>query len=255
LKLLYMLPDEIRDAQARSVPLVMPAGTIEYHSVHCAVGCDSLIAEGLVERLAARKEIVIAPSIYYGPSSYGVAGPEKGTIHVNVDHFEKHAYDVLKGFLYTGWRNIHVVIHHQFENETLLPMSLCFLKPAKQLTFEFLEDTRGRGWWGQETNAQFYDQLGEQENPWNWINVLPAMSARSQKATGYDHAGKWESSLLMALYPEAVDLRRLTRDVEWYARGARAASPELGRQMIQAALEDLNERIRSGKPLKEKKTL
>ena len=63
MKLLYMLPDEVRAAQARRVPLVIPAGTIAYHSAHCALGCDSLIVEGLLDQLAAQKEIVIAPTI------------------------------------------------------------------------------------------------------------------------------------------------------------------------------------------------
>jgi creatinine amidohydrolase len=248
MKLLFMLPDQIESAQARGLPLVIPAGTIEYHGAHCAYGCDSLIVEGLLERLASQQEMVIAPGIYYGPSSYAVAGPDKKTIDVRLGAFEKHAYDILKGFLYTGWRNICVVIHHQFENETLLPMSLCFLKPAKQLTFEYLEETMGRGWWGNERNAKFYEQLDEAQSPWNWIKVIPAMGAKAQKASGYDHAGKWETSLLMALYPEAVDLRRLDASAEWFARGASQARAEIGRRMIELSLEDLATRIKTNGP-------
>ena len=248
MKLLFMLPEQIAAAQARGLPLVIPAGTIEYHGPHCAYGCDSLIVEGLLERLGRRQEMVVAPGVYYGPSSYAVAGPEKKTIDVRLEAFEKHVYDILKGFLDTGWRNIRVVIHHQFENETLLPMTLCFLKPARQLIAEQLAETMGRGWWADERNAVAYEQLPEAQRPRNWIKVVPAMSARAQKASGYDHAGKWETSLLMALYPEAVDLSRLDDSAEWFARSAAEAGPEIGRRMIELSLADLSTCIKTNEP-------
>ena len=91
------------------------SGFMAYISSRCAsqsltrsMSSEPLGTLGIPERCDSTWPIVIAPSIYYGPSSYGVAGPEKGTIHVNVDHFEKHAYDVLKGFLHNGWRNIDI---------------------------------------------------------------------------------------------------------------------------------------------------
>jgi creatinine amidohydrolase len=43
----------------------------------------------------------------------------------------------------------------------------------------------------------------------------------------FDHAGRGETSLLMALLPEGVDMSRISED-KWYSRSAREASPELG---------------------------
>jgi creatinine amidohydrolase len=43
----------------------------------------------------------------------------------------------------------------------------------------------------------------------------------------FDHAGEGETSLMLALSPEAVDPSRLSED-KWYARSARQASVELG---------------------------
>ena len=83
MKTLGMLfPREAADAQKRNVPLVMAGGTVEYHGAHCAFGCDTLIAEGLIEKLAEEREIVAAPSVWYSPSSYAVAGRDSGTVHV-----------------------------------------------------------------------------------------------------------------------------------------------------------------------------
>lgn len=244
MKLALSFPREIDDARNRKVPLVIPAGTIEYHGPHCAFGCDTLIVEGLLDRLSRDRELVIAPSISYGPSSYAVAGPEKGTVDVNCDRFEGHVYDILKALIYGGWRNIYIIIHHQYEEENLLPMTLCFRKPAMKIVFEYLEETMGRGWWGSNSNREFYSKLEENDSPWNWIKVIPAMSKDVQHSTGYDHAGKYEASILRALYPETVDIARMKGDDSWFIQSALESSVELGERMVEESLRALSERIR-----------
>ncbi len=56
------------------------------------------------------------------------------------------------------------------------------------------------------------------------------MSTAAQHATGYDHAGKYESSLLKAFYPDAVKLERLPQSDAWFIQSAYEASAELGRR-------------------------
>lgn len=243
MKLGYSFPKEIEAAKARRTPLVIP-GTVEYHGPHCAYGCDTLIVEGLLERLSRSRDLVIAPSIWYGPSSYAVAGPEKGSINVDYDRFEQHVYDIMKSLIAGGWRNIYVVIHHQYEEENLLPMTLCFKKPAMKIIFEYFEETMGKGWWGDNRNKHFYETLAENESPWNWIKVIPAMSKENQHQTGYDHAGKYESSILRALCPEAVDISRMAGDDAWFIQSAQESSQALGERMVELCLKDLSEKIR-----------
>jgi len=245
MKLEFTIPSQIKAAQERHDPLIIPVGTIEYHGPHCAYGCDGLIAEGLTERLAKERRIVIAPTIWYSPTSYAVAGMDSGSIHVDCDCFESYVAYILKHLVYSGWKNIYMLIHHQYEDENLLPMTLACMKAGKKVIFEYLETTRGLGWWGKKEFETFYEDLQAADNPWNWITVLPCMSKRAQKATGYDHAGKYESSLLMALYPEAVEIERLPEGDEWYIQTAKDASVELGNEMIKLSMEDLRERIQS----------
>lgn len=244
MKLELGLPRELEDAKKRRVPLVIPVGTIEYHGPHCALGCDTQIAVGLVDLLEREMELVSAPPIWYGVASYAVAGPEKNTVHVDVDVFESYVYCILKSLLYGGWRNIVLLIHHQYERENLLPMTLASMKAAKKLVFEYLEDTRGRGWWGSGGNAAFYSELGQADDPWQWITVLPCMSAAAQSATGYDHAGKWECSLLSALCPGAVKKERVGESDEWFIRDAVDSSAGIGLIMAEASVADLKKRIR-----------
>ncbi|PWM75297.1 MAG: hypothetical protein DBX59_02390 [Bacillota bacterium] len=236
-------PKEIKYVCEKRIPLVFAGGTVEYHGPHCAFGCDTLIAEGLIERVAQVKEIMIAPSVHYSPASYAVGGKNSGTVHVPERAFEDYVFYIFKSFLYAGFRNIYVVVHHQFEQECEMPMTLCYRMAAKRATMEYLEQTLGEGWWGSENYADYYRQLEGENNPFNWIKVIPSMSREVQDETGYDHAGKYESSLLSALYPDCVDLKRIDDVKHWFTQSAKDATVALGNKMIEKSVNYLLKEI------------
>lgn len=236
-------PREIADAKKNNTPVVIVGGTVEYHGPQCSYGCDTLVAQGLVEKLAEKKEIIIAPTISYSPSSYAVGDAASGTVHVEENAFEEYVYYVFMSMLSAGLRNIYVVIHHQFEQENLMPMTLCYMKAAKRATMAYLEKTKGQGWWGSESYNTYYENLGNADDPFSWIKVIPAMSKEAQNATGYDHAGKYECSILMALYPDAVKLERLGDIPHWFTKSSAEANVELGEEMVRLSLEALEKRI------------
>ena len=237
-------PREINAAKENRTPVVMVGGTVEYHGPHCAYGCDTLIAEGLIARLAQKKDIIIAPTVNYSPASYAVADETSGTVHIEEDVFEAYLFQIFMNMLCAGLRNIYVVIHHQFEQENLMPMTLSYMKAAKRATMRYLEKTMGQGWWGSESFSDYYENLGGGDDPFSWIKVIPTMSTEVQNATGYDHAGKFECSILMALYPEAVKLERLGDIKHWFTESAAEASSELGEEMVRLSLEYLEEKIK-----------
>ncbi len=237
-------PREVKYVQDNNIPLVIAGGTVEYHGPHCAYGCDTLVVEGLINELAKRKEIMIAPTISYSPSSYAVGGRKSGTVHVPERAFEDYVYYVFKSFLYAGFRNIYVVIHHQFEQESEMPMTLCYRTAAKRATMEYLEETLGEGWWGSESYSDYYEQLEGANNPFGWIKVIPTMTTEVQNATGYDHAGEFESSILMSLYPDCVKKERIDDVKHWFTESARKANKELGDKMVELTLKSLEERIK-----------
>lgn len=240
----FCFPREIQEIKDNNIPVVICGGTVEYHGPHCAYGCDSLVAEGLIKKLAQRKKLCIAPSVYYSPSSYAVADEASGTVHVEENAFENYLYYVFYSMLASGLHNIYVVIHHQFEQESLMPMTLSYMKAAKRATMQYMEKTRGQGWWGSESYASYYAQLEGGDNPFGWIKVIPTMSSDVQNATGYDHAGEFESSILMALYPDAVKLDRLDEADHWFIKSAAKANAALGERMVQLSLEYLDKTIR-----------
>ncbi len=228
MRLAEMLPYQVEQALVEKWPLFVPAGTIEYHGEHLALGTDTIVVIKALEEVERRINCVVAPTIWYGPSSFAVAGPEKGTIHVSEDRFEKYVSDILRGLLDIGFRKIFVVIHHQFEKGQLMPEALAFKKAAVSLIFEYLERQWGRGWWGSERMANYYESLGTSENPFNWIRVIPLMSPKIQEEVGYDHAGVLETSLMMVAAPSSVDFTHLKADGPWFTRSAKEATKEHG---------------------------
>ena len=238
-----IFPREVARAPKENLPLVIAGGTVEYHGPQCSYGCDTLVAQGLIEKLAEKKEMIIAPAISYSPSSYAVGDDKSGTVHVEERAFENYVYYVFKSLLSAGFRNIYVVIHHQFEQESEMPMTLCYRMAAKRATMEYLEKTLGQGWWGSENYANYYEQLEGANNPFNWIKVIPTMSKEVQNATGYDHAGEFECSILMSLYPECVDLTRLNEKKHWFTASSAKANKELGDKMVELSLKYLDKTI------------
>ncbi len=236
-------PRELNKVKEERIPTIIVGGTVEYHGPHCSYGCDTLVAEGLISKLAERKELMILPTINYSPSSYAVADETSGTVHIEEDVFEAYLFQIFMNLLEAGLRNIYVVIHHQFEQENYKPMTLSYMKASQRAIMRYLEKTKGRGWWGSENYANYYENLDGDDDPFSWIKVIPTMSTKVQNETGYDHAGKYECSILMSLYPEAVKLERLGDIEHWFTKSAAEANKELGDIMVEKSLEYLEKTI------------
>jgi creatinine amidohydrolase/Fe(II)-dependent formamide hydrolase-like protein len=226
-----MLPREIRAAIDGNWPVVLAVGVLEYHGEHMAVGMDALAVVRILEILETDANLVILPPFSYGAASYAVEPPEgTGTLHVDAEALVPLAKAMFTGLLRIGFRNIHLVIHHQTENFAAgMPTDLAFKLAARQAIFAFLEAQRGEGWWGAKSMADYYEQQSTGGDPFNWIKAHPLMPSSLMEDYPFDHAGQGETSLLMALLPEGVDISRISED-QWYSRSAREATLELGLQ-------------------------
>lgn len=245
MQLVDMFFDQIEDAKKRRVPFVIPIGTIEYHAHHASCGTDTMVISGCLRELEKEKEIVVCPPIWYGVASWAVGGPETGTIQVDEDTYAAYLTCILRSMIQGGVRNIYCVVHHQTEEAGLMPMTIACHKAAKKVTMEYMEKTRGIGWWGSNDYAGYYESLGSGEDPFSYIKVIPLIGREAQhQCGGFDHAGKWETSLMLGTYPDHVDLNRCRDNTEWFSQSAAEASKELGEHMVQCTLAWLREAIR-----------
>lgn len=115
-----------------------------------------------------------------------------------------------------------------------MPTDLAFKLAARQAIFDLLVQERGEGWWGNEAMADYYAQ--KEGSAMNWIKGHPLMTPEIMAKYPFDHAGEGETSLMLALCPEAVDMKRRSKK-RWYSRSAAKASRktgERGRDLILA---------------------
>lgn len=239
-----MLPYQIRRAIAEHWPVVLPLGVLEYHGEHMAVGMDTLAVTRTLELVEPEMDIIILPVFYYGAASYAVAPPEgTGSVQVGGNVLAPFGEALFYSLLRVGFRNIHGIIHHQTENFSAgMPTDLAFKSAGRQATFRFLEEKSGEGWWGDEKMAAYYAEHEAGRNPFNWIRIHSLMSSETMADYPFDHAGEGETSLMMALCPEAVDMEKFTDNTGWYtatAKDASAALGEKGRDLIVARLREL----------------
>lgn len=244
-----MLPHQIREAIASGTPVALPLGVLEYHGEHLAVGMDTLAVVRILDQLETEMDLVILPPFYYGASSYAVEPPEgNGSVHVDAGKLFPFAQALFTGLLRVGFRNIHFFVHHQTENFAQgMPTDLAFKFGARQAIFEFLEKERGEGWWGNEATAKYYSEHAAGADPFSWIRGHALMDAEIIAAYPFDHAGLGETSLMMDLCPEGVDMTRLSPD-KWYTASAAAASGELGAKGRDAILARLRRILAPASP-------
>lgn len=229
MRLQHLLPHQLQQAIAEGWPLLVPSGCIEYHGPHLPLGVDTIVVEHLLTQVAARTACVVAPPIWYGPATHAVTGPESGSLDVSTGHFGRHVKDILTGFWDMGWRWIIVGVHHQGLEG---PESLAIRQAAAEVTFERTHAARGDGWWGRKPLAPD-DNVFERIQV--WPSVLPAAAAQNIEMA--DHAGFYETSFTLAVYPHLPDLKRLDAHAPWFTQtaGSKAgqATAAAGQQMFE----------------------
>ena len=104
---------------------------------------------------------------------------------------------------------------------------------------------RGENWWGRDSMEHYYDHKGAADDPFSWIRIHPFMDEASRKDFPIDHAGKQETSLMMAFCPEGVDMTKTT-DGQWYARTAGEANLEYGMKARAMILGGMRKALNAG---------
>jgi len=190
-------------------------------------------------------DVVILPPFYYGAASYAVAPAERnGSVHVSSEQLMPLARGLFTSLLKIGFRNIHGIIHHQSENFAAgMPTDLAFKSAARQLIFDYMEAERGEGWWGSEEMQDYYAQHDSGTDPFSWISFHPLMSDAIIQEYDFDHAGIGETSLMMSLCPEGVDMTRFD-DSPWYCRSARDSTKAYGDTATNGIMEHLRTILR-----------
>ena len=198
---LMMRPEQIKDAVKRQVPIVICAGSVEFHGPQEPIGTDYLIAQAIIERVEEKCECIVMPPLPFSPTMFWAAGPEDGEFDFSSSVLGAYAKEIFSGLLEIGFRRIYVLQHHQ--GEDALPY-LTLKKAALEAVYEIC--------------SGFYHGHGRQcdipmENTYGVIR-MGQIDTFSKYKPGMErcpigHGGKGETQLVWGQYPETIDLSRL----------------------------------------------
>ena len=215
----------------------IPIGTIEWHGPHNPVGADTLQAEGLAVRAAQLGGGLVFPPLYYGESRL------ESLMEANADDREAIAagYE-LPPENFTPERMPHSPMEQTDNYQRLL---VHILAEAMSLGFEvgvlvaghypLIDHARAAALrFNKWRTARYGGMLA-----WACLDYKLVSDIWPE---GGDHAAGWETSHLMHLHPQTVDLTELPAEGEpLVGVGGRIppqrATAEFGRETLEAAAE------------------
>lgn len=247
-----MRPHQIREARDACPVAFLPMGVLEWHGQHNPIGLDAVKATAMAEEFARQIGGVVMPTLWWGDNRSVLAElvfDQKTS--GNIDHrpgimeghgLEMEAFqrDAERSEREGGWELFERVLTHALHEITTFGFRVVVTisghyplsGPAGDVARRFNELGRGTA-----------------------VSII-GFDIVSDRFSG-DHAAKWETSLMLHLRPELVDLGQLDPDPSQIPIGVLGddprpgaakgggASAEYGRAGMEAMVEELGERVRS----------
>ena len=215
-----MLPHEFEAALAAFPVAYVPVGSLEWHGRHLALGNDALKAHGILVRTAQKYGGVVLPPTYWGHMAPWKPGCHPGLAPETVDRLYTEIYT---GLVTAGFRVVIGVTGHDVE-----PQVASLQQGVDALAAE-----------GKAVGYAMMEGEGITEEPLG----------------GMDHAAHWETSILMALRPELVEMERIAGEDLDTQEGQNAAgiwgrdprvhaSAELGERVIALMVDRIGAKAR-----------
>lgn len=229
-------------AQREACPIAwLPIGTIEWHGEHNPVGLDTLKIHALLEVCAREIGGLVFPPLYYGENREQALMEANAVDRVQIaEKMGLPSSNFAPGYMYESVAAQNTAYHH---------LLLHIFHEIKSLGFKVL--VVGAGHYPLLDHARaaaaIFHQTQSRPKMITW-----AMSGyelvRGQFDPCGDHAGKWETSLLMYLDPGMQDLSLLPEDRSWAPIGAsnngiQEANVELGKRAVKAIVEAVHKRV------------
>lgn len=175
----------LRDGD-RTPVLLLPVGAVEPHGPHAPLSTDQLISDGMCRRAAARLaddpgvRVLILPPLPYGVTHFAAAFP--GAVGVSAATLRALVVDVCVGLIDAGLPRV-VIVNNHFEPEhvTTLRDAVAHIQAEHGVAIGYLDLVR------RHNAAQLTDEF----------------------RSGECHAGRYETSLVLADEPGLVDTERM----------------------------------------------
>lgn len=211
---------------------LLPLGSLEYHGPHNPLGSDSIIISGIAERVAARSNALLFPTVTFTQCPAQTAHFQ-GTLSVRPEVMTAYFADILRNILHLGFRKVFILNGHDGN-----------IGPGRGAIAQVADETKDStlllaSWW------EFLS--GE---------TMKAAALFRQSNGGHGHGGPLETSAVAAFRPDLVHVDK-ARDLpeppdlsggppyflqksaatDWpgYSGQVSEASAEKGRELVQMA--------------------
>lgn len=163
--------------------VMIPLGALEQHGPHLPLDTDALIAEAVADRAAQRAgECVVSPCIPVGASSHHLAFP--GTASLTDKTLQSVLGEMIQTLLGHGFRGAYLVTGHA-GNVGAMAAVIAELDPADRSRVVSFDD------WPAQREAVH--------------QVAEAQLGLDRELVG-THGGHFETSIMLAIAPERVDM-------------------------------------------------
>ncbi len=171
---------EIESALERTRTLLVPVGSTEQHGHHLPLGVDAFMPEAITERVAEQAPALCAPPIWYGVSPHHTFKP--GTFTVSTETFQRYVFDICDSASEWGIENVLLVNGHYLAQDPELEVVVRRLRTESDL-------------------EAFHVPL---------VELFADVAEAIRTGEVSFHASEFETSIMLALFPELVDMDAAT---------------------------------------------
>ena len=223
IRLIEQSPKALKQIIVEKPLLLIPIGTVEWHADHLPLGVDSLLSVALCEEVSGQTGCVVAPML-----SCGICrdlSPERGFFGT-VDTIQEQTLsnvvaDLLLGYTKMGFRQTILFSgHFEMEHFSAIIEGMKRVSSMQTIFMTGLDLTRDK-----------IQELEDVSLTWPYVG---------------DHAGEWETSLMLYFYPDLVHMEDAPETIELDMEGLpdyirrrypRRASQAYGRKLQHAMIE------------------
>lgn len=180
-----MTSQEIKVALKKDTTIILPVGATEVCGQHCPVGTDHLTAKQIAGKLGSVSQTLVAPAIPVGDSLPLMGFP--GTLTVNTETLYLYLRDICFSLVANGFERIFFLNTHVYN---VYPID----RVAREL--------KPRG------------ILSAQVDFWRLVfNFAEKSGLVESKNFMIGHGGEVNTSVVMALFPDLVDLKKAKEEI------------------------------------------
>lgn len=179
---------EVEGVSAEHPLAILPLGSLEFHGPHNPLGSDSIIISGIAERVAARTNGLLFPTVTFTQCPAQTAN-FRGTISVRPEVMSMYFADILRNILHLGFRKIFILNGHDGN-----------IGPGRGAIAQVADETKDAAllfasWW------EFLSG-----------DMMKALGMFHQANGGHGHGGPLETSAVAAFRPDLIHLDK-SRDL------------------------------------------